>query len=533
MFTSHPTEIGPYRILEVLGQGGVGTVYLVQQSEPFRRKAALKLVKLGMDTREVLVRFSQERQMLALMNHPNVAKVFDAGQTETGRPYFVMEYVAGEPITDYCDRNRLTVRERLELFVTVCRAIHHAHQRGILHRDVKPSNVLVSSQDGRPVPMVIDFGLAKILRTDNASANLLTREGQFLGTPRYMSPEQIELPSDEIDARADVYSLGVVLFELIVGQPPHDRHVTDGGLPKLLRSVREEESARPSSRLTRLRKEGEEVAAKRRTDRSALQALVRGDLDWITIKALERDRDRRYSSAAELAADVERYLRREPIKARPPSASYRFERFVRRNPLAVVGLLAVVLALVLGSALSYYSFLRANDAREPKIALMQMCENIRTDVADAHLWFEEVIAGDPSQDLQRDVLVPLNRSAKRVAEALGGSAPGTQQLAARDPARAEQLGRLRTEIDHFLAVTLERWNTRDDAGRIGGALDQEYDAIYKVILGVCSQIVTELNESSALDFRRTAQAALAVNGAILLVLMGASALAFRFWLRRT
>jgi len=466
------------------------------------------------------------------MNHPNIAKVFDAGQTETGRPYFVMEYVAGEPITDYCDRNRLSLRERLELFVTVCRAIQHAHQRGILHRDVKPSNILVSRQEERHVPVVIDFGLAKVLRTEPASVNLLTREGQFLGTPRYMSPEQIELPSDEIDVRSDVYSLGVVLFELIVGQPPNERHLTDGGLPKLLRSVRDEESPRPSSRLTQLRKEAEEIAAKRCTDRSALQAQVRGDLDWIAVKALERDRDRRYQSAAELAADVDRYLKREPIAARPPSASYRAERFVRRNPLAVLGLLGVVLALVLGSALTGYSFLRANDALEPKVALMQMCENIRTDVADAHLWFEEVIAGDQSQDLERDVLVPLNRSAKRVADALEGTTPSPEQAAAREPSRALQLGELRGEIDHFLAVTMERWKTKDDAGRIGGALDQQYDAIYKRILHACNQVVSELYESTSRSFRDTAKAAIAVNGAILLVLAIASALTLRFWVRR-
>jgi serine/threonine protein kinase len=532
MFTSHPTEIGPYRVLEVLGQGGVGNVYLVQQHEPFRRKAALKLIKLGMDTREVLVRFAQERQMLASMNHPNIAKVFDAGQTETGRPYFVMEYVAGEPITDYCDRHRLDVRERLELFATVCRAIQHAHQRGILHRDVKPSNILVASQDGRHVPMVIDFGLAKVLRTEPASANLLTREGQFLGTPRYMSPEQIELPSDEIDTRADVYSLGVVLFELIVGEPPYERHITDGGLPKLLRSIREEESTRPSTRLTQHRKDGAEIAAKRRTDRAALLAQVRGDLDWIVVKALERDRDRRYQSAAELANDVDRYLRREPITARPPSASYRAERFVRRNPLVVGALLAAVLALVLGSGLSLYWFWRANNLREPKVALMQMCEYIRTDVSRAHLWFEEIIANDPSQDLERDVLVPLNSAAARVANALEGTTPSKEQPAAHDPTRAEQLGRLRGHIDHFLAVTMERWRTKDDAGRIGGKLDQQYDAIYEEILAVCSQIASELNESSSGEWKRAAQAAIAVNGAVILLLVAASGVTLRFWIKR-
>lgn len=533
MFTSHPTEIGPYKVLEVLGQGGVGTVYLVQQREPFRRKAALKLIKLGMDTREVLVRFAQERQLLASMSHPNIAKVFDAGQTETGRPFFVMEYVAGEPITDYCDRHRLSLSERLELFVTVCRALQHAHQKGILHRDVKPSNLLVMNQDGKHVPMVIDFGLAKVLRTEPASAHLLTREGQFLGTPRYMSPEQIELPSDEVDTRSDVYSLGVVLFELLTGEPPYERRITDGGLPKLLHSIREEESTRPSTRLTQLRKEVAEVADKRRTDRAALLAQVRGDLDWLVVKALERDRDRRYQSAAELAADVERYLRRDPILARPPTASYRIERYVRRNPLAVGGLLAVVLALMLGSGGSLYWFYRANQLRETKAALMGMCESIRTDVADAHIWFEEVIAHDPSQELERDVLVPIKRSAERVASALEGATPSPEQVAAREPAMAEQLRILEAHIEHMRVVTMERWNAKDDAGRIGGALDQQYDAIYKDIRTLCSQLVTSLNESSARDWKRAAESSIAVNAAFVLALLSGSVLVLRFWAKRS
>ncbi|MSR63362.1 MAG: serine/threonine protein kinase [Planctomycetes bacterium] len=533
MFTSHPTEIGPYKVLEVLGQGGVGTVYLVQQREPFRRKAALKLIKLGMDTREVLVRFAQERQLLASMSHPNIAKVFDAGQTETGRPFFVMEYVAGEPITDYCDRHRLSLSERLELFVTVCRALQHAHQKGILHRDVKPSNLLVMNQDGKHVPMVIDFGLAKVLRTEPASAHLLTREGQFLGTPRYMSPEQIELPSDEVDTRSDVYSLGVVLFELLTGEPPYERRITDGGLPKLLHSIRAEESTRPSTRLTQLRKEVAEVADKRRTDRAALLAQVRGDLDWLVVKALERDRDRRYQSAAELAADVERYLRRDPILARPPTASYRIERYVRRNPLAVGGLLAVVLALMLGSGGSLYWFYRANQLRETKAALMGMCESIRTDVADAHIWFEEVIAHDPSQELERDVLVPIKRSAERVASALEGATPSPEQVAAREPAMAEQLRILEAHIEHMRVVTMERWNAKDDAGRIGGALDQQYDAIYKDIRTLCSQLVTSLNESSARDWKRAAESSIAVNAAFVLALLSGSVLVLRFWAKRS
>jgi len=533
MFATHPSDIGPYRVLEVLGQGGVGHVYLVQQLEPFRRKAALKLIKLGMDTREVLVRFNQERQMLASMNHPNIAKVFDAGQTDTGRPYFVMEYVPGEPITDYCDRHCLSLGDRLELFVAVCGAIQHAHQRGILHRDIKPSNVLVSNQDGRHVPMVIDFGLAKILRSEPASANLLTREGQFLGTPRYMSPEQIELPSEEIDTRSDVYSLGVVLFELIVGEPPFERRMTDGGLPKLLRSIREEESARPSTRLTRLRKDGPVIAEKRRTDRNALLAQVRGDLDWIVIKALDRDRDRRYLSALDLGRDVERYLRRQPISARPPSAAYRMERFVRRNPLAVVGMLAVVLALVLGSASSIFWYQRANDLRETKTALVAMCEKIRTDVADAHLWFEESIADDQSLDVERDVLTPLRGAAELVEQALEGVIPSPEQPAAREPAVAAQLGLLHSNIEHFIDVTNERWKDKDGLGRIGGDLDQEYDAIYKEIQTECGDVVTDLGESSARDWRVAAQAALAVNGAVVVLLAAASTVALRFWLKRT
>jgi serine/threonine protein kinase len=533
MFASHPTEIGPYRVLEVLGQGGVGNVYLVQQHEPFRRKAALKLIKLGMDTREVLVRFAQERQMLASMNHPNIAKVFDAGQTDTGRPYFVMEYVAGEPITDYCDRHKLALRERLELFTVVCRAIQHAHQRGILHRDVKPSNILVSNQDGQHVPMVIDFGLAKVLRTEPASANLLTREGQFLGTPRYMSPEQIELPSDQIDTRADVYSLGVVLFELIVGEPPYDRPITDGGLPKLLRAVKDEESTRPSTRLTRLRKNSAEIAEKRHTDREALLAQVRGDLDWIVVKALERDRDRRYQSAAELANDIERNLRREPITARPPSASYRTERFVRRNPLAVGGFLAAVLTLVLGSGLSFYWFWRANNAREPKLALMQVCEDIGREAADAHLWFEELIAGDDTNDIDRDVLIPLRGALKKVEIALGSEGDGPEHIAASAPETAEKLRELEKQLQDRLVSTEERWRLKDFEGRIGGDLDQGYDANYRTILQLCSEIFTDLERSSTHDWQRAAKAALAVNGAIMFVLVAASGVALRFWIRRT
>jgi hypothetical protein len=282
-----------------------------------------------------------------------------------------------------------------------------------------------------------------------------------------------------------------------------------------------------------MRKDGADIADKRRTDRSALLAQVRGDLDWIVVKALERDRDRRYQSAAELANDVERYLRREPITARPPTASYRTERFVRRNPLAVAGFLAAVLALVLGSGLSLYWFWRANKAREPKLALMQMCEDIGTKAADAHLWFEELIAGDQTNDIERDVLVPLRGALEDVVASLDDAAASPQHEAARVPERAEELRTLQAQLEHRLKITEERWSLKDSEGRIGGELDQEYDANYRTILDLCRQIFKELEQSSSADWQRAAEAALAVNGAIMFVLVAGSAVALRFWIKRT
>ncbi|MEQ1894333.1 MAG: serine/threonine-protein kinase [Planctomycetota bacterium] len=524
-----PDEIGPYRVLEVLGQGGVGTVFLVQQREPIRRKAALKLIKLGMDTREVLVRFAQERQMLATMSHPNIAKVFDAGQTETGRPYFVMEYVPGEPITDYCDHHRLNLSDRLRLFVTVCRAIQHAHQKGILHRDVKPSNVIVAEQDGLHVPMVIDFGLAKVLRTEPASANLLTRQGQFLGTPRYMSPEQIELPSEEVDTRSDVYSLGVVLFELIVGEPPYERHITDGGIAKLLSSIKHEDSTRPSTRLSALTRDGKEIAESRRTDRAALLNQVRGDLDWIVVKALERDRERRYASAAELAADIERYLNREPIAARPPTAAYRVERFVRRNPLAVIAMLAVALALVLGSGLSTFWYWRANETRDEKAVLIGICEDIRSNISTAHLWFEEAVAGDRTHDVEQEVIAPIELALGNVRALLEPSAGSEPPRLGETRDEFEALAR---ELARMLDVTRQRWASPGGAGRIGGELDQEYDGIYVNIMRGCTSITTQMHASSNEDWRRAAQSASAVNALVLILLLAGGGVALRFLAKR-
>ncbi|MBM3855546.1 MAG: serine/threonine protein kinase, partial [Verrucomicrobia bacterium] len=302
--------VGRYRLLEKLGEGGCGVVYLAEQSEPVRRRVALKVIKLGMDTKAVIARFEGERQALALMEHPNIAKVYDAGATELGRPYFVMELVRGMRITDYCDRHATGTRARLGLFIQVCHAVQHAHQKGIIHRDLKPSNILVAMQDGVPVPKVIDFGIAKTMHGRLTDSTVYTRLEQFIGTPAYMSPEQAELAGLDLDTRSDIYSLGVVLYELLTSQPPFDpKTLSAAGLDELRRLIREVEPPRPSHRLGTLGPADLTGVAKQRAATAAqLTTELRGDLDWIVMKAIEKQRNRRYDSAAALAADVTRYL---------------------------------------------------------------------------------------------------------------------------------------------------------------------------------------------------------------------------------
>ncbi len=362
---AHPLRIGPYRILTVLGQGGMGVVYLAEQEHPIHRKVALKVVKVGMDTREVVARFDTERQALALMSHPNIARVLDAGASDEGRPYFVMEYVPGIPITDYCDRNRLSTRERLALFITVCQAVQHAHQKGIIHRDLKPSNVLVAIEDGRPVPKVIDFGIAKATHQRLTEQAVFTRHGVLIGTPEYMSPEQADPGRLDVDTTTDVYSLGVILYELLVGVLPFDGDtLRKAAYAELVRIIQDEEPARPSLRITTLGATAGDMAKRRDTDVPSLRKQLRGDLDWIVLRALEKDRTRRYASASEFAADIERHLADEAVMASPPSALYRLKKTYRRHRVVVAAALVVVLALAGGLAVSTWLYFQVRAERE-------------------------------------------------------------------------------------------------------------------------------------------------------------------------
>jgi len=354
-------QIGCYKLLEPIGEGGFGTVWMSEQQEPVRRKVALKIIKLGMDTKQVVARFEAERQALAMMDHPNIARVFDGGATEHGRPFFVMELVRGIPLTTYCDTARLATRERLELFIQVCQALQHAHQKGIIHRDLKPTNILVTEQDGRALPKVIDFGIAKATEQKLTELTLFTRFNQMIGTPAYMSPEQAGLGSLDIDTRSDIYSLGVLLYELLTGLTPLDPHrLREAGYDAILKTIREIEPPKPSTCLSTLKLEDlTAIAGLRREDPEKLHRLIRGDLDWIALKALEKDRTRRYDSANGFAADLRRYLDNEPIAARPPSNLYRFQKLARRDKLLFGAASAVAASLVAGLLIASWQAVRA------------------------------------------------------------------------------------------------------------------------------------------------------------------------------
>jgi WD40 repeat protein len=377
------TMIGRYKLLEPIGEGGYGVVFMAEQTTPVHRKVALKIIKAGMDTRQVIARFEAERQALALMDHPNIAKVFDAGTTDTGRPYFVMELVKGVPITKYCDEHHIEPRQRLELFMQVCQAVQHAHQKGIIHRDLKPSNVLVALYDGKPVPKVIDFGVAKATGQQLTERTMFTSFGDVIGTLEYMSPEQAEVNQLDVDTRSDIYSLGVLLYELLTGSTPLEhKRVLKAGLLEMLRVVREEEPPKPSIRLSTT-EQLPSIAANRGLEPKKLGGLVKGELDWIVMKALEKDRSRRYETANSMASDVQRYLSDEAVHACPPSARYRFRKFARRNKHGLAAAAALALVLVLGSVVSTWQALRARRAQGVSLTRLKGEQQARQRASDA------------------------------------------------------------------------------------------------------------------------------------------------------
>ena len=369
------SQIGRYELLELIGEGGMGLVYLAEQKEPIHRKVALKIVKLGMDTVQVVARFRAERQTLAMLDHPNIAQVFDAGTTDSGRPYFVMEYVEGVPITKYCDREKLSIDERLRLFLQVCAAIQHAHQKGVLHRDIKPSNVLVSANDHAPLPKIIDFGIAKAVHQPLTEQTSITEQGQLLGTPEYMSPEQADMAYSQVDTRSDIYSLGVVLYELLAGASPFEGEtLRKGGIEHIRQIIRDEEPKTPSARLTALGEQAKEVALMRRTQLLTLARRLKKELEWIPLKAMCKERHQRYQSVSELVQDISNYLTGAALSAGPESRIYRTRKFIRRHAGSVAMVTLVVIAVLLGLVASILMGCRAEQARKEEVAARRQVE---------------------------------------------------------------------------------------------------------------------------------------------------------------
>ncbi len=493
-------RIGRYKLLQQIGEGGCGVVYMAEQEQPVQRRVALKVIKLGMDTKQVIARFEAERQALALMNHPNIARVLDAGATDTGRPYFVMELVRGIKITDYCDQNSLSTRERLDLFIQVCHAIQHAHQKGVIHRDIKPSNILVTMDDRAPVPKVIDFGIAKATQGKLTDQTLFTAFEQFIGTPAYMSPEQAEMRVQDIDTRSDIYSLGVLLYELLTGQTPFDAEkLLAAGLNEIRRTIREQEPARPSTRLsTLLVADLDMVAGHRQVLPPKLIHLVRGDLDWIVMKCLEKDRARRYDTANGVAMDIVRHLNCEPVLARPPSRLYEFQKTVRRHKFGFGAAALIGVVLVAAAGISTWQAVRASRAE------MAARERLAESEAISKFLTEVFQSPDPARDGRTiTVAETLNAAATKLETDLASQPARRAKLQATLASTYEALGLYQEAIllqekvrDYYLAVYgLENTNTLnailnlmlsyESAGRRDEALKlrEEVLPLYRKILG--------------------------------------------------
>ncbi|HXP63652.1 MAG TPA: serine/threonine-protein kinase [Dongiaceae bacterium] len=515
-WTEKPADrIGRYRLLQQIGEGGCGVVYMAQQDEPVRRRVALKVIKLGMDTKEVIARFEAERQALALMDHPNIAKVLDAGAADNGRPFFVMELVKGLKITDYCDENNLSTPQRLDLFIRICHAIQHAHQKGVIHRDIKPSNILVTLEDSVPTPKVIDFGIAKATDLRLTEKSLFTALDQFVGTPAYMSPEQAKLSGLDIDTRSDIYSLGVLLYELLTGKTPFEaKRLLEAGLDEIRRIIREEEPPRPSAKLSTLAAAEQTTTAKRRqTDPPRLMHMVRGDLDWIVMKCLEKDRTHRYETANGLAADLQRHLNNEPVLARPPSNIYRLRKLVRRHKMAFATASAVAASLLIALAVSTRLFLGEKQAhRRADTAtkfLTDMLNNLDPQVAqgDTAAALKKVLdetADQVGKDFRDDpqMQADLRDTIGHVYLALGlyDKAEATQRaaIAARQAAAGPEQAQLAAELN-LLATTLFNQGRLEEAEQ----LQRQALAMRRKLLGQEHADVAEsLNDLSMLLFEK-------------------------------
>jgi serine/threonine protein kinase/tetratricopeptide (TPR) repeat protein len=392
--------IGRYKLIRILGEGGMGEVYLAQQEHPIKRQVALKIIKPGMDSKRVITRFEAERQALALLDHPNIAHVYDAGTTKAGRPYFVMEYVKGLSITEHCDHHKLTIEQRLRLFQQVCQAVQHAHQKGIIHRDIKPSNILISMENDRSIPKIIDFGVAKALAQPLTERTLATEDSQLLGTPEYMSPEQADMATEDIDTRTDIYSLGVLLYVLLTGMLPFDSTTfREGGIENIRKTIRETDPKTPSTRLNKLGEEAKKVAENRRTEIGTLAKHLRKELEWIPLKAMRKERSERYRSASELADDIENYLNGKPLIAGPPGTVYKLKKFVRRNRVLVGGISTVLVVLVAGVIVSTVFAIRADQKADLSNRVLSFLTNevlMSADPARAKRWeitLSEVLDG--------------------------------------------------------------------------------------------------------------------------------------------